>query len=64
MIACPVCGQPTGVYTDGVSSIDMPLIQFSYRGSKEYVPPRCERCYDKMETRRAARRQNGQQRGH
>jgi len=41
MAKCPVC-----------KNEDNELYQVSYPGQKEYVPPRCEACYQKMIERR------------
>jgi hypothetical protein len=43
---CPVCKLTDYLY------------QISYPGSKEYVPPRCNDCYEKMMLRRMERRMN------
>ena len=53
---CPICGQKEYMITQlqyGVPvTVEAPLIQFSYKGSKDYVPPRCGKCFDRMMERR------------
>ena len=61
MIRCPVCGEPTGEYTEpGVEpgttrNEDYRLYQFSYKGERDYLSPRCLACYEKVEARRKAK---------
>ncbi len=55
MVKCPVCKQPIGQYAEELAmqpgvmrQVDYPLYQISYPGRKEYVTPRCERCFDRL----------------
>ena len=57
MIKCPICKQPTGTYseetTPGVfEEQDLLLYQVSYKGQPDYLPPRCLKCYEKLEAKR------------
>jgi len=53
-----VCKEPTGTYikegeVPGSREFkDYPLYQISYLGQPEYLPPRCLKCYEKVEARR------------
>lgn len=56
---CPVCRQdkPMMMHSDyndpgKLVAHPQPLYQVSYPGRKEYVPPRCEDCFNKMMARR------------
>jgi hypothetical protein len=58
-IICPVCRNPTGTFQEplqthpGIQIVkDVPLYGYSYKGSKDYLPPRCLKCYDKVMERR------------
>ncbi len=62
MPKCPVCKQPTGQYAEELAmqpgvmqQADYPLYQISYSGRKEYVSPRCETCFEKLEIRRRSK---------
>ena len=58
MVKCPVCKEPTGTYNapgevPGTVVIqDYPLYQKSYPRQPEYLPPRCLKCYERVEARR------------
>lgn len=55
---CPVCKRPIKIIPDGITpdgrqqTKEEPLYQISYRGTKEYVSPRCSTCFDRMMERR------------
>jgi hypothetical protein len=55
---CPICKEPTGKYPEPevlpgtILERDYPLYQFSYPGQKDYLPPRCLKCYERVEERR------------
>lgn len=56
---CPVCGVVDHIKQVEAQDDDLvlmlmpqPFYQFSYPGEPDYLPPRCERCYDKVMKRR------------
>jgi hypothetical protein len=54
---CPVCKKPTGQFLELDATLktkkrDCYLYAFSYPGEKDYLPPRCLACYEKVEARR------------
>ncbi|MBA7661782.1 hypothetical protein ES703_69802 [subsurface metagenome] len=58
MPRCPVCKetekmQVQVVYGGPAVEMDAPLYQISYKGSPEYVPPRCSHCISRVQERRA-----------
>ena len=62
MPRCPVCREKETIQVQlecGGKLIerDAPLYQISYKGSPEYVSPRCSRCISRVLDRRAAKRE-------
>jgi len=59
-VECPVCQQKRHItqqreYGGDLIVVDAPLYQISYPGQKEYVPPRCSECLDKLLARRESK---------
>lgn len=55
---CPICGQTKTVqiqkeYGEPLVTMDAPSYQISYKGQREYVPPRCGDCVDRVLERQA-----------
>ncbi len=55
---CPICKKHTGQYKEETTEpgdfvmTDYPFYQRSYPGEPGYLPPRCLKCYEKVENRR------------
>lgn len=60
MPRCPVCREKETMqvqleYGGKLIEMDAPLYQISYKGSPEYVTPRCSRCISLVLDRRRAK---------